>query len=288
MRIQDAQRSRFSGAISGELGSIVMAVIGSLVDVSSADGAMVHYEVSGTGDTALVFVHGWMGNVRWWDAQRDAFAAEGYRVVAIDLVGHGASDKTRAAWTAEAYAADIAAVVRAVAAPRVILVGHSMSGAYVIAAAPAVEHLAAIVLVDTLKNLAALPTLAQVTPMLATYRADYATAVETMLRTFLFAPATPPPVVARLKHEFLGVSGDVASTLLEPLYRYDVRRAARDVRVPVRGIDTDLHPNDAAANRAVFADYAITTIPGFGHYPMLECPALFTAALRATLAALGM
>jgi len=254
---------------------------------TSADGSQVHYEVTGAGDTALVFVHGWLGSSRWWDAQRDAFAAR-YQIVQLDLVGHGQSARTRPQWSAAAYAADIAAVVRAATTSRVVLVGHSMSGAYAVAAAPAIDRLAAVILVDTLKNLDAIQPPEQVDAMLATYRADYRKAVETIVPRFMFAPGTPPAVAARLTAEFLTVTGDVAATLLEPLYRYDVRPAARALRVPVRGIDTDLHPGDVAANRTYFADYAVTTLAGFGHYPMLEAPDAFNAALRATLDALDL
>lgn len=253
----------------------------------SNDGSEIYYEVTGDHDTALVFVHGWMGNVRWWDAQRDAFAAT-HRIVALDLAGHGRSSQTRAAWSAEAYASDIAAVVRAVSAPRVVLVGHSMAGVYVLAAAPEIERLAAVILVDTLKDLDALPTREQVAPVLAGYRTNYRAAVETALPQRLFAPGTPPAVAERLTREFLATTGDHAATLLEPLYRFDVRAAAKRVHVPIRAIGTDLHPYRPDANRAYFADYAVTVIPGYGHYPMLEAPDAFNQALRAQLDALGL
>lgn len=253
----------------------------------STDGSEIHYEVTGDADTALVFVHGWMGNLRWWDHQRDAFAPT-HRVVTLDLAGHGQSSRTRTTWTAAAYAQDITAVVQAVAAPRVVLVGHSMSGAYVLAACPELDpdRLVGVILVDTLKNLDGLPSAAQADGMFAGYRADYPKAVETLLPKFLFSANTPPAVSARLTHEFLATTGDVAATLLEPLYRFDVREAARRVRVPVRGIGSDLHPYDREANRHYLADYDHLVIPGYGHYPMLEAPALFDAALRTQLAAL--
>ncbi|MDB4961929.1 MAG: alpha/beta hydrolase [Myxococcales bacterium] len=248
----------------------------------SKDGVEIYYEVTGDADTALVFVHGWMGNVRWWDAQRDAFAST-HRVVALDLAGHGQSGRTRTQWSAEAYAEDIIAVVQAVSAPRVVLVAHSMAGAYALTACPALEGLARLILVDTLKNLDATPTLEQVAPMMASYRADYRAAVETALPRFLFSAQTPPAVVERLTREFLTVTGDVAVTLLEPLYRLDLRAAARSVQVPVRGIGSDLNPGNVEANRAYFRDYAYVELTGCGHYPMLEAPGAFNVALRTHL-----
>ncbi len=249
--------------------------------VTSSDGTQIHYEVTGDGDTALVFVHGWMGNVRWWDAQRDAFAAT-HQVVTIDLAGHGRSG-ARAEGSADAYANDILAVVAATTAPRVVLVGHSMAGAYAIAACPAIDRLQRLILVDTLKNLDAIPTLEQTAPLFASYRADFVAAVANVLPAYLFTPQTPPAIVERLTREFLTVSGDYACRLLEPLYRFDIRAAARRVRVPVRGIGTRADASGMAVNRTYFADYDYVSIGDFGHYPMLEAPELFDAALRAQL-----
>jgi sigma-B regulation protein RsbQ len=250
----------------------------------SADGTELHYDVTGTSDTALVFVHGWMGNGTWWDAQRDAFAGA-YRVVTIDLAGHGRS-AVRATPTAEAYAADIVAVINAVAAPRTILVGHSMSGAYALLAAPQLPSVVAVILIDTVKNLDAQPPPEQVSSMLAMYRVDYAASVRDVLPKFLFAPRTPAKVASRLRHEFLQTTGDNAAALLEPLYRCDLRDAARHVRVPVRGIGTDASPSDVAANRRYFTDYDYVSLAGYGHYPMLEAPHEFNDLLRAQLTAL--
>src|SRR3569832_1303663 len=98
------------------------------MQVASADGTLLHVESTGSGNTARVCAHGWNGNVRWWDAVRDALATS-YQIVTLDLAGHGASDK-RARPTAEGYAADIVAAVRATAshAERIVLVGHSKTG----------------------------------------------------------------------------------------------------------------------------------------------------------------
>ncbi|MEZ4400699.1 MAG: alpha/beta hydrolase [Kofleriaceae bacterium] len=257
------------------------------MQATSADGVAITYEVTGAGPVALVFVHGWLGSKRWWDATRDDFAAT-HTVVALDLAGHGDAGGERAAWSVAAYAADIAAVVRQLANARVVLVGHSMAGAYVVEASLGLPQVAAVVLVDTLKNLDRIIPPDQVAQMLALYRTDYRATVENVLAPYLYAPTTPPQVQARLTAEFLQVAGPRAAQLLEPLYRTDIRVAAAQVTVPVRAINGDLHPTDDAVNRTYFRDYASTLLPGVGHYPMLEQPAAFAAALADTLAGLGL
>jgi pimeloyl-ACP methyl ester carboxylesterase len=251
------------------------------VFATSSDGTQIYFEVTGNADTALVFVHGWMGNVRWFDAQRDAFAAT-HQIVALDLGGHGKSSK-RAQPSAEAYAQDIVAVAQQVTAKHLVLVAHSMAGGYALLAAPQLPRLTRLILVDTLKNLDAVPPPAQTDQMLAMYRADYPAAIANVLPRFLFAPQTPAAVRERLASEFLREPGDVAAALLEPLYRMDLQAAARGVTVPVRGIGTDLNPGNVDANRTYLRDYAYVELAGCGHYPQLEAPDAFNAALRAQL-----
>lgn len=249
---------------------------------TSSDGTRIAYERSGNGATTLVFVHGWLGSGRWWDVQRDVFAPN-FDVVQIDLASHGASGRGRLSHSADAYANDIVAVVEALGAKRVVLIGHSMSGAYVVCAAPRLPQVVALVLVDTLKNVEHTFPAAQVNELLASYRRDFSAAVERVLPQFLFAPKTPPEVRARLQQEFLERSGDEAAALLEPLYRIDIAALADQVKVPVRAINSDAQPTNDEANRRHFADYAHRTIEGIGHYPMLEAPDAFNAALAETL-----
>jgi len=84
----------------------------------------VHYQTSGKGEEALVFVHGWTCNGDFWRPQMSAFAS--LRVIAVDLPGHGLSDKPRVDYTMEYFARSIDAVMRDAKIKRAVLVGHSM------------------------------------------------------------------------------------------------------------------------------------------------------------------
>lgn len=252
------------------------------LNVQSTDGVKVHAEVTGSGKTALVFVHGWLGSGRWWDAQRDAFKAD-FTVVQLDLAGHGASGGNRVAWSTEAYAGDVEAVVAKVDVGEVVLIGHSMSGANVTVAAPHIRRVTRVVLVDTLKNLEQPMTLEQAKPMLDLYRKDFPHAVEQVLPKYLYASKTPKEVSARLNAEFLRSTGERGVQLLEPLYHCDLPAAAKRVTVPVRAINSDAQPTNVEGNRKWFADFDVEVMPGVGHYPMLEQPEAFNAALRRAL-----
>jgi pimeloyl-ACP methyl ester carboxylesterase len=90
------------------------------------DGIRVHYKVVGSGSAApIVFVHGWTCDMTSWTKQVPVFAKAG-RVVALDLPGHGGSDKPDIAYSMDLFARAVAAVMADAGIPRAVLVGHSM------------------------------------------------------------------------------------------------------------------------------------------------------------------
>ena len=56
-------------------------------------GRRIAYEVHGEGDRVLVLVHGLLMNRHMFDRLAPAMAARGNRVVTVDLLGHGDSDR---------------------------------------------------------------------------------------------------------------------------------------------------------------------------------------------------
>ena len=85
----------------------------------------VHYQNYGKGKEAIVFVHGWTCNLTFWKTNIPAFAGQ-TRVIAIDLPGHGQSDKPQITYSMEMFAQAINAVLEDTKVERVTLVGHSM------------------------------------------------------------------------------------------------------------------------------------------------------------------
>jgi pimeloyl-ACP methyl ester carboxylesterase len=94
----------------------------------SFDGVKIAYEMGGKGEPTLVFIHGWCCDRTYWSHQFDYFAKK-YRVLAIDLAGHGESNGDRSNWSMPAYAEDIAAVVKKLKVNKIVLIGHS-AGAF--------------------------------------------------------------------------------------------------------------------------------------------------------------
>lgn len=251
--------------------------------ILSTDGVKLHYTETGKGNTAIVFVHGWLGNVNWWNGQ-ETFLKDSYTVVKIDLGGHGKSDRTRKNWTAEQYADDIKTVVKQINMADVILVGHSMSGAYVLQAALDLPQVKALILIDTLKDLDQVFTPEQAEQyMFDFYRNDFKSAIEDIMPAYLFVEETPIAVKQQLQNEFLQNDSELAINALKPLYEMDVQKLSKMITIPVRGILSDSEGIDLNSNNKYFKDYDSMVIKATGHYPMLEKPEEFNAALKTVL-----
>ncbi len=92
--------------------------------VADFDGVAVHYTTMGSGAQAIAFVHGWGCNKEFW--RHSLYAFPQHRVFAIDLPGHGGSDKPRIPYSLQYFADSVVAVMRDAGIERVVLVGHSM------------------------------------------------------------------------------------------------------------------------------------------------------------------
>src|SRR5258705_7082467 len=92
---------------------------------ASLEGKRVYYKSYGKGREALVLVHCWSCNMDHWRDQFPDFAKRN-RVIALDLPGHGQSDKPQVTYTMDYFARAVDAVMRDAKVKRAVLVGHSM------------------------------------------------------------------------------------------------------------------------------------------------------------------
>lgn len=243
---------------------------------------MLNYTISGQGSTALLFIHGWGGNSSWWNNQRDYFSHQ-YTIAQMDLPGHGQSTLPSGELTSKVYAEAIKTVAEKLPGD-LILVGHSMSGAYVLEPVLKLPNLKQLIIVDTLKNLDQVFTFEQADQFLfAQYRKDYKSSIENVMPQFLFSPKSPEDVKKQILGEFLKLDGEYAIKLLSPLYKMDTQSLAKNITVPVRAINSDYTPTDVEANRKYFKDYEVEIVANAGHYPMLERPEEFNRILERIL-----
>jgi len=201
--------------------------------VASEDGVMIYYDVRGTGDKTLLFIHGWSCDRSYWDAQVEEFA-KGYRVVTIDLGGHGQSGMARETWTMPAFGADVAAVVEKLDLSNIVMVGHSMGGAVIIEAARRLPgRVVALVGVDNFQDFSQSFTQEQINIFLAAFQADFTGTTDKFVRG-MFPEGSDSVLVERIATDMTAAPPEVGVSAIAQTIGYDYRSALAEVRLPLR------------------------------------------------------
>jgi pimeloyl-ACP methyl ester carboxylesterase len=252
----------------------------------SRDGIPIAYRASGSGDPAIVFVHGWSCDRTYWRHQVPAFEST-YRVVTIDLAGHGESGAGRDSWTVPAFGADVVAVVDALDLRDAVLVGHSMGGDVIVEAALSLgERVAGLVWVDTYHRLTEPETPEAVEAFVRPFREDFVTTARALVRR-MFPATSPADLVEAIVADMSSAPPEIAVDALFHAFANEgpVMAALARLAVPVVAINPDYRPTDSASLRRYGVETVIAS--GVGHFLMLEDAPQFNALLAEVLRGLS-
>ena len=243
------------------------------------DGVTIVYSAAGAGEIALVFIHGGLAERSFFTDQLRAFA-DSYRVIALDLAGHGESGANRTKWGIPEFGADVKAVVDAEKLKRVILFGNSLGGPTAIEAALLLGgRVIGVVGIDSFQFLDRI-TAEEARQRAEAFRDDYSGNVKQMVQA-LFHPDADPALMADAERRMSRTSPEAAYSMFMSMAGYDQAGPARRLTVPLRAINGDLYPTDIQAVRKVKADFDAKVMKHMGHYPMLERPDEFNRHVAA-------
>ncbi|MDQ2723955.1 MAG: alpha/beta hydrolase [Actinomycetota bacterium] len=279
-------------------------VIGRLLTMS--DGGRLRVLEQGTGP-AILLLHGITLAASIWHFQLPELAAAGYRVVAYDQRGHGASTVGREGLTLDRLAADLAEVLDALDLGQVVLVGHSMGGMVALRylagdreATTGHGRIGALALVATSANPVvgsgipgARAVIAAARPLLS--RAAWATSrlpgpslgggdLSFLLARVTFGDEPSTSQVALTRDITAAVPARVAAELLSEIVRYDEFATLDHLDLPttiVVGTNDLMTPvRHARTMTDVIAGADLVTLEGCGHMVMLERPEELATALE--------
>ncbi|MDF5754860.1 alpha/beta hydrolase [Spongiactinospora sp. TRM90649] len=276
-----------------------------------AGGTRFHVVEAGRGPLVLL-LHGFPQFWWTWRHQLVSLPAAGYRAVAVDLRGYGASDKPPRGYDLPTLAQDAAGLIRALGETGAIVVGHNWGGllAWTMAAldpksvrrlvpvaAPHPLRLRRSLVADPFGQLRVTVTrLPYQLPFIPERRltARGAVRVGRLLERWSGPNGKPGEEVLATYREAFGIPG-VAHCALEyhrwlgrSQFRPDGLRYARSMRAPVEAPTLQLHgsldpcvlPRTAhGSGRHVSGPYLWRMIDGAGHFPHEERPAEFDAEL---------
>ncbi|MGW5428273.1 alpha/beta fold hydrolase [Streptomyces sp. NPDC004059] len=268
----------------------------------SADGARLHVEVYGPENAPpVVLSHGWTCSTAFWAAQIRDLATD-HRVIAYDQRGHGRSPASPAC-TTHALADDLEAVLAQTLTPgeKALIVGHSMGGMTVMAAAARPrfrDHAAAVLLCST--GSSRLVPEARVVPLgagrvrtwitgrILGSRAPLGPVTPVAMRILKYATmgaGSAPHMVeacARIVHACPRAVRHAWARVLEAL---DLDHGVRELHAPtaiVHGASDRLTPpvHAHALVAALPHCVGLTELAGVGHMTPIESPDLVTGRIR--------
>lgn len=251
--------------------------------VPSRDGTPISFEIYGTGEPTLVFVHGWSCDARYWRAQLPYFT-KNHRVVMLDLAGHGHSGMTRSQYTMRAFGEDVRAVTEVTGSRRVILIGHSMGGSVIAEAARIMpSRVIGLIGIDTLENIEYLMTREELKRMIAPLEKNFRTGSRQFVDEMI-SPKTNPQLREWILSDMSAAPPAVAlSAMSNMMSQYITGEAAKifdEIRVPVITVNGDMWPVNYEANRRHMLSFDAIVLKGADHFLMLNRTEQFNRALK--------
>jgi|DewCreStandDraft_2_1066082.scaffolds.fasta_scaffold00195_78 pimeloyl-ACP methyl ester carboxylesterase len=236
------------------------------------DGVRLCYDEDGTGDPPVLLVHGWCCDHTYFAPQFEHFRRE-HRTVAVDLRGHGQSDKPEQDYTIAGFADDLAWLCRELGLSKPVVIGHSMGG--VIAVELARRHAdlpAAVVALDA--PLAPPPGRRERSLRLieALRGPHYREAQREFVAQVLFLSTDDAQRKARIVDAMSSAPQHVMAGAYAARYAWDGETALKACRVPLLSIAAAVPLTDPARLRELCPHAVTGQTVGAGHFLQLEVP----------------
>ena len=246
--------------------------------------ARIAYDLAGSGPP-IVFLHGVGSNRQTWRAQIEAFSAT-HTAVAIDARGYGDSWTRPDTVSMARFAADTAAVIRAVAGGHAHVCGLSMGG--IVALHLWRDHPEVVLSLVLADSWAWHPAAAAgQDARLAAIDANDMANLARIRMPAVYGPGAAPSLVHRGVETFASLDKSVYRAATAELWGVDMGEVAGSVTVPTLVLvgehDSIAPPHLSRELAGLIPGAQFVVIPDAGHLPNEENPAAFNQAVRSFL-----
>jgi len=249
----------------------------------SADGVSIAYEVRGEGEPALVFIHGWCCDTGYWSEQIPHFA-EKYKVVAIDLAGHGGSGLDRKEWTMGAFGEDVVAVLNKLNLEKVVLVGHSMGGFVMLEVGRKMpQRILGLVGADTIWDIEYKYPQKFVDSVLKGLNDNFVAFMKDFVRD-MFIENSDPVLIDKIVRGMSSVPPEVGIGAVKAVINFqnnEIIQVLSEVKAPITCINADT--TNVETNKRYASSFKAKIMSGVGHFNMMEDPETFNRLLEETI-----
>jgi pimeloyl-ACP methyl ester carboxylesterase len=253
--------------------ALLLISAGLFANTAKLDGGDVYYEAHGKGPRTVVLIHGWTCDHTFWREQEQALAAK-YKVIALDLPGHGRSSAARE-YSISLFARAVDAVMRAERAGKATLMGHSMGGAVILEFSRLFpQKLDGVVLVDAFMRDAA--AAASGGKFHERFAGQEGNAARRKMVEGMFSAASTPAVREHVLSRMLAAPESTAVGAMKAMFMPEVWREGQSP-VPALAVVANPRQITEASLKARFPNLTYRDMPGTGHFLMMEMPAEFNA-----------
>jgi pimeloyl-ACP methyl ester carboxylesterase len=235
----------------------------------------------------VVLLHGWCCDHTYFAPQAKHFTRLGRGVVALDLRGHGRSDKPHQAYAMQVFADDVAWSCTQLGLSKPILIGHSMGGIVAFDLAARYPDLpGAIVMLDAAIVLPA-SARAGIPRFLEGLRGpDYATVLRNYVSAALFLPTDDPVRKAQIPDGMGTTQQHVMVSAYQGLADYNANEAQGRLVAPCLYIAANEPSPRSDMNRVreLIPQMLYGQTVGSGHFCQLEVPEQVNAMIDRYLA----
>lgn len=247
----------------------------------------ISYYDTENGITTLLFIHGAFIDKEYWKEQLNHFSPN-YRVVALDLAGHGKSSTNRENWTIEIYGKDISKFIEKLDLKNVILIGHSIGGDIMLEAINNYDKkIIGIIGVDYFKNVGFELPKDAVDGLIANLKNDFESTTEQYVNQQLITSQTNQEIANRITTDFKTMNPEIGLSINQNSFGYSKRELellSNLKRKPFL-INVNYFPTNEESIKNILADnYKLYEVDGTCHYPMIEKPSEFNTTLQKAVA----
>jgi pimeloyl-ACP methyl ester carboxylesterase len=225
-------------------------------------------------DPPILFVHGWCCDHTYFAPQFERYAARGHRVVAVDLRGHGRSDKPEGSYAMGVFADDLAWVCEQIGLEKPVIIGHSMGGIVAFDLAARYPALPSAVIMLDAAIVLPFASREAIPVFLKTMQGpDYKEVVRRYVENNLFIPTDDADRKVNILSSMASTPRHVMVSAMQGLHDYDPD-AAGSPEVPGVYIAADeAQPrSDMVRFHEMFPDILYGKTVGSGHFCQLEVP----------------
>ncbi|AYO57364.1 hypothetical protein CO230_04030 [Chryseobacterium sp. 6424] len=246
------------------------------------DGKLSYID-AGRGAKTIVFLHGAFMNKEIWVPQIETLK-KSYRVIAVDLPGHGNSDVKDNEVSIQDFGKKISELLESLKANNVILVGHSIGADVCLEIySNYKEDIIGFVAVDYFKNIGQSLPKSEVDKIIDQMNSNYPASLQYYVENNLVTKDTSLALKRKIENNFINSNKKFGIELNKKVFEYSEMESEnlKKINSKVYFINVDYFPTDEKTLEKKLKDnFEFVSIHGTSHYPMLENPEVFNKLLE--------